>query len=53
MMKQITGTVVTILWKLFLKETTGIYELIPAFFGSALAIVLVSLLTKKGVGDRH
>lgn len=40
----ITGTVVTILWKLFLKEPTGIYELIPAFLCSALAIVIVSLL---------
>lgn len=42
----IVGTVVTILWKLYLKETTGIYELIPAFFGSALAIFIVSLLTR-------
>jgi SSS family solute:Na+ symporter len=43
----IVGTVVTILWKLYLKETTGIYELIPAFFGSVLAIFTVSLLTRK------
>jgi Na+/proline symporter len=43
----VVGTVVTIVWKLYLKETTGIYELIPAFFGSALAIFLVSLLTRK------
>ncbi len=38
----ITGTVVTIVWKLLLKESTGIYELIPAFFCSALVIFIVS-----------
>jgi sodium/proline symporter len=43
----IVGTVLTITWKLYLKETTGIYELIPAFVGSALAIFIVSLLTRK------
>lgn len=43
----VTGTAVTILWKIFLKETTGLYELIPAFFGSALVIVIVSLLTPR------
>jgi Na+/proline symporter len=42
----IVGTAVTIVWKLFLKDTTGIYELIPAFFGSALAIFIVSLLIR-------
>lgn len=41
----ITGTMITIIWKLFLKAPTGIYELIPAFFCSALMIVIVSLLT--------
>lgn len=41
----ITGTVVTIVWKLWLKEPTGLYELIPAFFGALLVIVLVSLAT--------
>ncbi len=43
----ITGTLVTIIWKLFLKKPTGIYELIPAFFCSAVAIIITSLLTKK------
>ncbi len=43
----ITGTLVTIFWKLFLKEPTGLYELIPAFFLSALVIVVVSLLTER------
>ena len=39
----IVGTLVTIVWRLWLKEPTGIYELIPAFFGAAATIVLVSL----------
>ncbi len=38
----IAGTVVTIVWKLWLKTPTGIYELIPAFFCSAMVIVIVS-----------
>lgn len=43
----ITGTVVTIIWKLYLKAPTGIYELIPAFALSALAIFIISLITKN------
>jgi SSS family solute:Na+ symporter len=43
----ITGTLVTIFWKLFLKDPTGIYELIPAFFASALVIAIVSLWSSK------
>lgn len=39
----ITGSVVTIVWNIFLKDPTGLYELIPAFFLSALAVVLGSL----------
>ncbi len=39
----LTGTAVTVVWKLWLKEPTGLYELIPAFFGAAVVIVLVSL----------
>jgi Na+/proline symporter len=38
----ITGAVVTIVWKLWLKAPTGIYELIPAFFASVVVIALVS-----------
>jgi sodium/proline symporter len=41
----IIGTIITIIWKLWLKEPTGIYELIPAFFGAFIAIVAVSTLT--------
>ncbi|UCF79665.1 MAG: sodium/proline symporter [Candidatus Eiseniibacteriota bacterium] len=40
----LTGTVVTIVWKLFLREPTGLYELIPAFVCSVLAILVASLL---------
>jgi len=43
----ITGTLITIFWKLFLKAPTGIYELIPAFLGSALMIFIVSLFGSK------
>jgi sodium/proline symporter len=43
----VTGTVVTIVWKLWLKAPTGLYELIPAFAGSALMTVVVSLLSGK------
>ncbi|MCP5102385.1 MAG: sodium/proline symporter [bacterium] len=43
----VTGTVITIVWRLWLKAPTGIYELIPAFFGSALMVAVVSLLTSK------
>jgi sodium/proline symporter len=43
----IVGTVVTIVWKLWLKGPTGVYELIPAFFCSALAVVVVSVLSRK------
>jgi len=44
----ITGTAITIAWKLWLKTPTGIYELIPAFFGSALTVIIVSLFTREG-----
>jgi sodium/proline symporter len=46
----VTGTVVTIVWKLWLKTPTGIYELIPAFLCSVAAVVAASLLTRP-VGD--
>ena len=40
------GAVVDIVWYAFL-SSTGIYEIIPGFFASALAAVVVTLLTKK------
>ncbi|AIF69772.1 proline permease [Palaeococcus pacificus DY20341] len=42
----IVGALTTIIWKLYLKATTGIYELVPAFLFSLLATIIVSLLTK-------
>jgi SSS family solute:Na+ symporter len=43
----ITGTFVTIFWKLFLSEPTGIYELIPGFLLSVFAIVSFSLFFRN------
>jgi sodium/proline symporter len=40
----VTGTVVVIGWKLFLKEPTGLYELIPGFAAATVAVVVASLL---------
>ena len=42
----VTGSVVTIVWKLWLKAPTGLYELIPAFALAVAAAVIVSLLTQ-------
>jgi sodium/proline symporter len=43
----IVGTIVTIFWKLWLKEVTGIYELIPAFFIAAITVILISFFSKR------
>ncbi len=43
----ITGTLVVIIWKLYLVEPTGLYELVPGFILACLALVFVSLLTRK------
>ncbi|MGB4204708.1 MAG: sodium/proline symporter [Bacteroidales bacterium] len=48
----ITGAFITIAWKLWLKEPTGIYELIPGFSIALLIIVIVSLLTQTPK-DQH
>ncbi|MFA4662400.1 sodium/proline symporter [Pyrococcus kukulkanii] len=42
----IVGTITTIVWKLYLKEVTGLYELVPAFIFALIATILVSLVTK-------
>jgi len=47
----ISGTLVTIFWKLFLSDLTGIYELIPAFLCSAAMVVGISLFTQKREGQ--
>lgn len=43
----ITGTVITVVWKIFLEPITGLYELIPAFICSAVAVILFSLIKEK------
>ncbi|MCP4727298.1 MAG: sodium/proline symporter [bacterium] len=43
----ITGALVTIIWKVYLAEPTGLYELIPASICSAAVVVVVSLMTHK------
>ena len=43
----ITGTLVVIFWKVFLKDSTGLYELIPALLCSTIALVIVSKITSK------
>ncbi len=48
----ITGTVVTVVWKLWLRETTGLYELVPAFVLATLAIVVVSLARRVRPGPQ-
>jgi sodium/proline symporter len=40
----ITGTAVTIAWRLWLKEPTGVYELLPAFPAALVACVVASLV---------
>lgn len=41
----VTGTTIAITWRLWLRASTGVYELVPAFFGALIAIVVVSLLS--------
>ncbi|CAB48955.1 sodium/proline symporter [Pyrococcus abyssi] len=42
----IVGTITTIVWKLYLKPITGLYELVPAFIFSLIATIIVSMITK-------
>lgn len=43
----ISGGVIVIVWEKFLKSSTGLYELVPAFFISCLFIIIFSLIDKK------
>jgi sodium/proline symporter len=45
----ISGAIVTILWKQYLKEPTGIYELIVAFPVALIAIVIGSMMEGKRI----
>jgi len=42
----LSGAIVVIVWHLWLKDYTGIYELIPAFAVSLAIIVIISLITQ-------
>ncbi|AAL80553.1 sodium/proline symporter [Pyrococcus furiosus DSM 3638] len=42
----IVGALTTIIWKLYIRPITGLYELVPAFLFALIATVLVSLATK-------
>ena len=44
----IAGALISIIWRLWLLEPTGIYELIPAFAGALLLIIIVSRLSSSG-----
>ncbi len=46
----VTGAITTILWYLFLKAQTGVYELIPGFFTALFVIIIVSSLSGGGKG---
>jgi solute:Na+ symporter, SSS family len=43
----IAGTIITIVWRLWLKDPTGIYELIPGFFLALFISIVVSKFTSK------
>ncbi len=43
----ITGTLTTIVWKVLLKDATGVYELIPAFVLALGVIILFGVLGRK------
>ncbi len=56
----VSGTLITVVWKLWLQKTSGVYELLPAFFGALLIAALVSRLIPgntgsqiKKIGDKH
>jgi sodium/proline symporter len=42
----IVGALTTIIWKLYLKSITGLYELVPAFIFALIATIVVSLVTE-------
>lgn len=44
----VTGSLVTIVWRLWLKAPTGLYELIPAFAAALAAGVVTSLAVARG-----
>lgn len=43
----IAGSIVDIIWLMYLSASTGIYEIIPGFIACAIFAVIVSLIDKK------
>ena len=41
-----SGFLITMIWAIFFKSSTNLYEMVPGFFGAIIIIVIVSLLTK-------
>jgi len=41
-----SGFLITIIWAIFFKSSTNLYEMVPGFIGAILTIVLVSFFTK-------
>ena len=41
-----SGFLITMIWAIFFKSSTQLYEMVPAFFGAIIIIVIVSLFTK-------
>ena len=41
-----SGFLITMIWAIFFKSSTNLYEMVPGFIGSILTIILVSLFTK-------
>jgi len=46
----VTGAVVTVLWRQFLKGPTGIYELVASFPAAVLAILVGSWWSRRRAG---
>ena len=40
------GFIITMIWAIFFKSSTNLYEMVPGFIGSVIIIVIVSLFTK-------
>ena len=41
-----SGFLITMIWAIFFKSSTNLYEMVPGFFGAIIIIVLVSLFTQ-------
>jgi len=41
-----SGFLITMIWAIFFKSSTNLYEMVPGFIGATLAIIIVSLFTK-------